>query len=108
MTQRDETRTQAQQLFAQGMQLYDQQRAEPSRQAITKWEAALILWRQLGNKSQEALTLLWIGRVCSNLGFKQKALEYYNPALLIFQAIGQRTGEAVTLNNIGLVYSDLG
>ncbi|NEO66640.1 MAG: hypothetical protein F6J98_42215, partial [Moorea sp. SIO4G2] len=91
MTQRDDTRAQAQQLFDQGNQLYRQQRAESYRQAITKWEAALPLWRELAAKSDEALTLVAIGFVYSNLGFHQKALEYYNPALSIFQEIGQRT-----------------
>ncbi|NEO90819.1 MAG: tetratricopeptide repeat protein [Moorea sp. SIO3G5] len=103
-----DTRTQAQQLFDQGKQLYRQKTAESYRQAITKWEAALPLWRELEDKSQEALTLVWIGFVYQNLGFTQKALEYYNSALSIYQAISDRQWEAVILNNIGAVYSDLG
>ncbi|MDF5739675.1 CHAT domain-containing protein, partial [Nostoc sp. S13] len=46
--------------------------------------------------------------VYSDLGEKQKALDFYNQALPLFRAVGDRTGEARTLNNIGRVYSDLG
>ena len=108
MTQNDDTRTQAQQLFNQGIQLFQQGTAESLQQAITKWEAALPLWRELEDKSQEAFTLLGIGAVYNNLGFTQKALEYFNQALPIYRAIGDRIQEAVTLNNIGKVYDDLG
>ncbi len=66
------------------------------------------MWRELGDKSQEALTSIWIGFVYSNLGFKQKALEYFNQALSIYRAIGDREQEATTLNNIGGVYDALG
>ncbi len=103
-----DTRTQAQQLLAEGMQLFQQGTAESLQQAITKWETAVPLWREVGDKSKEALTLVWIGFVYDNLGFKPKALEYYNQALPIYRAIEDRAGEAATLNNIGLVYSALG
>ncbi|MEG3837296.1 tetratricopeptide repeat protein, partial [Microcoleus sp. Z1_C3] len=49
-----------------------------------------------------------IGSVYSELGEKQKALEYYSQSLPLRRAVGDRSGEASTLNNIGLVYSDLG
>ncbi len=44
----------------------------------------------------------------SDLGEKQKALDYFNQALPLLRAVGNRAGEATALNNIGLVYSDLG
>ena len=103
-----DTRTQAQQLSDEGTQLFQQGTAESLQQAITKWEAALPLWRELEDKSQEAFTLLRIGFVYNNLGFKQKALEYYNQALSIYRAIGDRAGETITLNNIGAVHNALG
>ncbi|MEH2013227.1 CHAT domain-containing protein, partial [Nostoc sp.] len=55
-----------------------------------------------------ATTLNNIGLVYSNLGQKQKALEFYNQALPLRRAVGDRAGIATTLNNIGLVYSNLG
>jgi tetratricopeptide (TPR) repeat protein len=46
--------------------------------------------------------------VYSELGEKQKALEYYSQSLPLFRAVGDRSGEATTLSNIGQVYSELG
>jgi tetratricopeptide (TPR) repeat protein len=78
-TQQDATRAAAQKAFDEGMTLYEQGTAESRRQAIEKWQQALILWRKAGDKAGEAGTLVWLGYVYSDLGEKQKALEYYNP-----------------------------
>ncbi|CCI19165.1 conserved exported hypothetical protein [Microcystis aeruginosa PCC 9807] len=107
--QTNETKkAEAERLFNEGMQLVQQGTAESYQQAITKWEQALPLWRNLGDKAQEALINLQLGRVYSRLGFKPKALEYYNQALPLYQSLKDRTGEAVTLSNIGAVYDALG
>ncbi|NCS12159.1 MAG: tetratricopeptide repeat protein [Microcystis aeruginosa G13-09] len=90
------------------MQLFQQGTAESYQQAITKWEQALPLWRNVGDKAQEAFINLALGRVYDLLGFKPKALEYYNQALPLYQSLKDRTGEATTLNNIGSVYDALG
>jgi hypothetical protein len=73
--------TQAQQLFDEGMQLFNQGTAESLQQAIVKWEAALPLWREVGDKASEAVTLLGIGRVYDALGEKQKAARPPNRAI---------------------------
>jgi tetratricopeptide (TPR) repeat protein len=85
------------------------------RQAIQKWQEARLLYRAVGdsealrrNRSWEAITLNSIGLVYSDLGEKQKALDFYNQALPILRAVGDRGGEATTLNNIGRVYDALG
>jgi CHAT domain-containing protein/Tfp pilus assembly protein PilF len=62
----------------------------------------------VGDRSGEATTLSNIGLVYSDLGEKQKALDYYQQALPLRRAVGDRSGEAVTLINIGAVYSALG
>ncbi|MEG4142401.1 CHAT domain-containing tetratricopeptide repeat protein, partial [Microcoleus sp. Pol7_B1] len=54
------------------------------------------------------ITLNNIGLGYSELGEKQKALEYYSQSLPLRRAVGDRGGEAITLNNIGLGYSELG
>jgi tetratricopeptide (TPR) repeat protein len=102
------TSNQAQQLLDEGMQLFNQGTAESLQQAITKWEAALPLWREAGDKSKEALTLLRIGSVYDDLGEKQKALSNYNQALPLRRTVGDHSGEAITLLSIGLVYNELG
>ena len=55
-----------------------------------------------------AIELYAIGKMHSDLGRKQKALEYYEKALPIFKAVGDRYGEGSVLNNSGAVYDDLG
>ncbi|MEG4391340.1 tetratricopeptide repeat protein [Microcoleus sp. BROC3] len=92
----------------EGLQLYQQGTAETKRGAIVKFEEALKLFRAVGDRGGEATTLNNIGLVYSELGEKQKALEYYSQSLPLFRAVGDRGGEATTLNNIGLVYSELG
>ncbi|MDB9437981.1 tetratricopeptide repeat protein, partial [Dolichospermum lemmermannii CS-548] len=102
------TKENAERVFDEGMKLYQQGSAESLRQAIKKWEEAILLLRAVGNRRGEATTLNNIGLVYDALGEKQKALDFYNQALPILRAVGDRGGEAVTLNNIGLVYDALG
>ncbi|OUL33452.1 hypothetical protein BV372_16485 [Nostoc sp. T09] len=107
-TQQDANRAAAQKAFYEGMALYKQGTAESLRQAIEKWQQALVLWQRVGDKTEEARTLVWLGYVYNALGEKHKALEYYNNALPLYRAVGDRDGESTTLNNIGAVYKALG
>jgi tetratricopeptide (TPR) repeat protein len=52
------------------------------------------------NRGGEATTLNNIGGVYSDLGEKQKALDYYNQALPLIRAVGDPSGEATILDNI--------
>ena len=98
----------AEKVYEEGFELYQQGTVEALRGAIVKFEQALKLYREAGDNRRQALTLLGLGRVYSDLGEFQKALEYYNQSLPLYRAVGNRSGEAITLNNIGKVYSDLG
>ncbi|MFE1746100.1 tetratricopeptide repeat protein, partial [Coleofasciculus sp. H7-2] len=80
-TSQDPTRAAAERAFLEGLQLYRQGTAESLRQAIAKWEEALPLYRAVGDKKGEAVTLNNIGGVYSALGEKQKALLFYNQSL---------------------------
>ncbi|NJM22426.1 MAG: tetratricopeptide repeat protein, partial [Richelia sp. SM1_7_0] len=102
------TRAEAEKLTQEGMQLFRQGTKESLLAARGKWEAALVLWQQLGGKERQAFVLVGIGRVYSDLGEKQKALQLYNQALALIRAVNNKGGEATTLNSIGGVYSDLG
>jgi CHAT domain-containing protein/tetratricopeptide (TPR) repeat protein len=104
----DRTRIAAERTFFEAVQLQVQGSADSFKMAIQKYLATLPLWRTAGDRYEEALTLDSIGSVYSNLGEKQKALDYYNQALSLWRAVGDRRGEATTLNNIGSVYNDLG
>ncbi|AFZ16379.1 hypothetical protein Mic7113_0460 [Allocoleopsis franciscana PCC 7113] len=98
----------AEQVFQEAWQFYKKGTAESLRQAIPKFEQAIILSRQTGDKISEAVSLLALGRVYDDLGEKQKALEFYNQAFPLFQAGGNTGMEATTLIAIGSVYDDLG
>ncbi|GAB4282504.1 MAG: CHAT domain-containing protein [Oscillatoriaceae cyanobacterium] len=98
----------ADRLWQEGLQLYQQGTAESLRAAIQKWQQALPLYHQVGNKRQEATALSNIGAVYDALGDKQQALSYYNQALPLRRQVGDKRGEANTLNNIGAVYDALG
>jgi CHAT domain-containing protein/Flp pilus assembly protein TadD len=107
-TSQEATRAAAKRLHDEGLQLYKQGTAESLRQGIEKWKQALPLWRQVGEKKWEALTLVGIGRIYDNLGDKQQALNYYNQSLPLWRQVSNKRGEATTLNNIGSVYDNLG
>ncbi|MBD1883014.1 tetratricopeptide repeat protein [Microcoleus sp. FACHB-45] len=98
----------AQRAFTEGDKLYQQGTAESLRKAIAKYEEAVKLYREAGDTSGQAVSLLALGKVYSYLGEKQKALEYYSQSLPLSRAIGDRSGEGNTLTGIGSVYSDLG
>ncbi|MBO1054230.1 MAG: tetratricopeptide repeat protein, partial [Dolichospermum sp. DET73] len=88
------TKENAERLLEEGRTLYQQGSAESLRQAIQKWQEARLLYRAVGdsealrrNRGGEATTLNNIGRVYSDLGEKQKALDFYNQALPIRRAV---------------------
>ncbi|BAY24038.1 TPR domain protein [Calothrix sp. NIES-2100] len=107
-TSQDATRAEAEKLRQEGLQLFKQGTAESLRQALVKWQEALKLWHQVGDKQWQAFTLLGIGRIYEDLGDKQEALKFYNSSLPLMKEVGDKAGEATTLNNIGLVYYSLG
>jgi CHAT domain-containing protein/tetratricopeptide (TPR) repeat protein len=98
----------AREKFDEGEALQDQGTAESLRLAVRKYEEALSLWRAIGDRRSEAITLNNIGLVYYSLGDNQKALGFHTKALPLRRAVGDRNGEATTLNNIGLVHYSLG
>jgi len=100
--------SEADRLYQEGLQLFQQRTAESLQAALEKWEAARQLYRNVGDKVKEAVMLLGMGKINDLLGEKQKVLNYYNQALPLFRAVGDREGEATTLNNTGNVYNSLG
>ncbi|AFY56143.1 tetratricopeptide repeat protein [Rivularia sp. PCC 7116] len=102
-------RKQVLKLIQEGRQLSKQGNAESLKQAITKWEQALELLQQIGElKSSQAVLLYSIGNTYSNLGEKQKALNYYNQALPLAREIKDKFAEASILNNVAVIHDDLG
>lgn len=102
------TREAAESAFAEGAELFQQGTAEGLKQAIEKLEQARQLYRELGDRSQEAETLIGLAFVSKALSQAQQALDYLNQALSLKQEVDDARGEADTLYNIGRVYGELG
>jgi len=98
----------AKRAFDEGKRQADEASEQSLKAAIVRYEEALRLYRDLGDRSGEGSTLNNIGFVYHSLGENQKALEYYNQALAVFRDAGDHSGEARTLNNIGLIHGNLG
>lgn len=83
------------------------ERAVSRRKAIVLFKKALDLSRSANAYDKQALSLLALGSVYSDLGENQEALDYYNQALPLSRKVGDHKLESNVLNNIGLIYSDL-
>jgi CHAT domain-containing protein len=102
-TERDKTRIAAESAELAGMQ---EKNGGPVKwfQAIAKFEEALTLWRQLGDRQGELRMLACLGKEYLNIGEPQKALKYFREALPLAQALGDRYQEADLLLDFGRVY----
>ncbi len=73
-------------------------------QAVAKYEEALKVWRELGDREWEAECLFRIGQVRQyRLDDKEGALTAGQEAIPLFQAVGKRDLEGVVLNRLGLL-----
>jgi CHAT domain-containing protein/tetratricopeptide (TPR) repeat protein len=103
-TDKDRLAVAAEKLLEEGDQLRDQRTAESRRKAILKYEEALPLWRDAGEKTGEAQTFNEMGVAYSGLGEPKRAVEFYSQAMPLWRALGDRTNEAITLTNMGTAY----
>lgn len=72
------------------------------------YEELLIVFREIGNKNSESITLHNMGQIYSVCANYQIALDYFKQSVIISQEIGDKTGEATTLSNIAVIYSEQG
>ncbi|MEH2045436.1 CHAT domain-containing protein [Nostoc sp.] len=108
------------QLLEEGDQLYYKQPSTAAlRQAITKYEEALKIWRLPEVRAakpqeapfQEAVTLYSIGTIYITLREDTKAVGYFEQALAIVQESQEskaRESKASILTSLGFVYQQLG
>ncbi len=78
------------------------------REALQRFEQALVIYRAIGQRQSEGIILNNIGEVYRNLGQYSQALRYYEQSFVIMKEVGNKVMEGTTLNNIGLVYRNLG
>ncbi len=107
-TESDRRRMEAERVYMEGMGLWSRGDPQSLKDAAEKWRESFTLWRSLGDKYGQALSLY---SSCSGFDTARegnKALDCYNQALASWHGIADRAGEATTLSNIGGVYSALG
>lgn len=98
-TEADRHHVQAFQVFQAGETLRRQNEPTAAQQAVAKYEEALAVWRELGNREWEAESLFRIGDVQQNqLREMDKALITWQEALPLFQTLNQRDKEGIARN----------
>jgi CHAT domain-containing protein/Tfp pilus assembly protein PilF len=105
VTPDDPKRIEAQREFQAGKALQIAGQKQYLEQALAQFEAALALWRSLGDKVEESHTLDTISDVYIALGDNPKAVDSLTRALSLARASGDAAMEADILTNLGLAVS---
>ena len=104
-TAQDRSRVEAERLMREAVPAAtDGAKAE---QAIATFAQALALWREVGDRYEEAQALYWTGRAHQRLSRPSNALEFFERALAIDREIEARAQEGVVLNTMGMAYNAL-
>ena len=77
------------------------------RRASDAYRIALQLWRNLGERREEAVTLRRIGQTSFALADLGEARQGFEAALVLYRYFGDREAEAYLLNSLGTVYQSL-
>src|ERR1700741_4562211 len=107
-TQQDRKRVAAQKLSFEAKALRNQRTEESFQQGIEKYHAAIVIWRELGDKAMEAATLHEMGLLYGDISQYQRALDCYSQARTLYKALGNPGGAASILSNIAWIYGNLG
>jgi len=76
--------------------------------ALGAYEKALVVYRELGLRREEGVTLTDLGRTSEKLNRQKEALSYYAEAADVFRHIEDPTALADSLRDRGLLYAKLG
>ncbi len=77
-------------------------------QALIHYQKAANLYREMGEKKQEALIYSTVGYIYRNLCENQKSFEYCNKALNIFDSLNDKNGAQSLSFVFALIYNDWG
>jgi CHAT domain-containing protein/tetratricopeptide (TPR) repeat protein len=77
-----------------------------SRDRLQKYQVALSLWQQIGDRRQEALTLLQIGKAYNDFHENNLAMDYTQRALSAIQALGLRSAEISATATLASTYAN--
>ncbi len=83
---------------------YDYDAIGQATQAISYYNQALVIAKEIGDRHGEGADLGNLGLAFKNLGQIEEAISYYQQALTISREIGDRRGEGSDLANLGNAY----
>ncbi len=101
-TAQDRKRMAAEALSVEAFE-HAKQGARTAVQVIEKLEQSQTLWRELGDSSWVAYSLLKIGIAYGSLNRSDKAIEYLEKSLAIYREVGNRSGESNAISNLGTI-----
>ncbi len=104
----DDKRIAAERLLAEADHLLARGAAESSKEAMERYERALVTFREIGDRREEAATLARMCDALSGLGDVRQGLECAEQALALWRTEGDRYGEAAALDQAGLAHEALG
>jgi CHAT domain-containing protein/lipopolysaccharide biosynthesis regulator YciM len=104
LAQADSRQSEADRLFNQGLQQFNTSQYQA---ALESWQAALVIYQEIGNRGREGDTLNALGLLFKIAGQPQTAIDLHQQALDIAREINDRTGEGNALGNLGSVYRSL-
>ena len=107
-TRQDLKRVAAQKLSFDPKALGKERTEQSYQQIIEKYVAAIVIWRELGDKMMEAVTLHKAGLLYGEIGQYQKALDSYSQARTLYRALKHPGGAASALSNVATTYDVLG
>jgi CHAT domain-containing protein/Tfp pilus assembly protein PilF len=101
-TAADRERIEAERLMTEAAGRNREGGAEGKRLAAARYEEALLQWRALGLRQEEARCQLALGGIDTALGRPQPALEHYQQALDLAVGLADEPGQAAAWSGIGL------
>jgi CHAT domain-containing protein/tetratricopeptide (TPR) repeat protein len=98
----------ARKAFDEGERLREHATPDSLREAVSKYEEALRLWRESGDRASETVVLASLGVTLQFLHRHERAVEVYEQALALLRASGERAEEGDILYNLGTAQLNLG
>jgi CHAT domain-containing protein/Tfp pilus assembly protein PilF len=99
-TSQDRQRIAAERLLMEAKPVADKG-GESTQGAIEKYQSALGLWREVGDRYWEARTLNAIGNAYNRLNRSDQAIGFFEQSLAITRELKDQAGEALSLNSLG-------
>jgi CHAT domain-containing protein len=96
-----EQKKEADRLFEEGNQKYEQGQFEA---ALQPWQKSLKIYREIKSRKEEGKVLNHLGKVYRSLAQYAKAIENYNQSLVIFREMKDWDGERKSLNGLSDIH----